>query len=296
MNRIPRLSSSLFINTNSKFTCRCFMSRDENFFIHSHDFFEIFLTLDDNVVHLINETRITLPKGTLVFIRPDDRHTFEHSKEAFHIINLSVATDFIEVINEYLHDCFDFEALLNTALPPSVTLDEQKLNHLSRQLSNLYDVTSSNFIEKKLYAKVLLLKIFTENFGDYTNLYFDEDIPLWLSYTYEEMKKTENFAKGFKQMVKISGKSQEYLSRCFKQYYGITPTDYIISNRLNYVAGLLLNKNVNITDLIYASGFQNLSWFYSCFRKKYGVMPKDYIAAHIRENNPSDFDDYYEKK
>lgn len=295
MNRIPVLPSSLFINSSLKYTCKHVYSDTENFFVHSHEYYEVFLTLTNNIVHLVNESRIVLPLGTLVFIRPDDRHTFERSKKIFSLINFSVSIDFIEAVKEYLLDCYDFDLLLESPIPPTVTLDPQKMNKLILNLSSLEDVTIDNFIQKKLHAKVLLIKIFTEYFSSYTSLSPDNNIPNWLAYTYEEMKKVENFSKGFSQMLKISNKSQEHLSRSFKKYYNTTPTDFIIDNRLNYICSMLLNKGVNITDLIYQSGFQNLSWFYKCFQKKYGMTPKEYIAIRIKEKDLQNFSSYYEK-
>ncbi len=296
MNRIPVLPASLFINSSLKFTCKHSYSETEIFFVHSHEYYEVFLTLDDNIAHLINESRMVLPRGTLVFIRPDDRHTFERSKNNFSFINFSISIDFIEAVKEYLSDCYDFDLLLESPMPPTVTLDSQKLNKLSLNLSSLEDVTIDNFISKKLHAKVLLIKLFAEYFSSYTSLVPESNIPIWLSYTYEEMKKAENFSKGFPQMLKISNKSQEHLSRSFKKYYNTTPTDFIIDNRLNYICSMLLNKGVNITDLIYQSGFQNLSWFYKCFQKKYGMTPKEYISARVKENDLQNFSAYYEKK
>ena len=295
MTHVPRLSSSLFINSKLKFTCKHLYSDTENFFVHSHEYYEIFLTLNKNVVHLINESRMVLPAGTLVFIRPDDRHTFERSKDKFSFINFSISIDFIESIKEYLHECYDFDLLLESFIPPTITLDQQKLEKLILNLSSLEDVTLDNFIQKKLRAKILLIQIFTECFGDYTSLSPNNDIPSWLSYTYEEMKKLENFSIGFSQMLKISNKSQEHLSRSFKNFYNITPTEFIIENRLNYVAGTLLNKDIKITDLIYQSGFQNLSWFYKCFYQKYGMKPKEYIAKRVKEKDLQSFTSYYEK-
>ena len=43
--------------------------------IHDHEFYEIFLTLSDNMVHLVADKKFVLPQSSLVFIRPNDVHS-----------------------------------------------------------------------------------------------------------------------------------------------------------------------------------------------------------------------------
>ena len=201
----------------------------------------------------------------------------------------------MESVIEYLQDCYDFEPFLNAPMPPTITLNEQKMQKLSFVLNSLIEITYNNIYTKKLSAKSILIKIFAEYFNNYSIVYDDSNIPLWLSYTYEEMKKLENLSEGLPRMIKIANKSKEHLSRCFKQYYNMTPTDFIIDTRLDYVCSNLLNFNINITDVVYLSGFQNMSWFYTCFKKKYGMTPKAYIAEKVRKKDLSSFSAYYEK-
>lgn len=77
-------------------------------------------------------------------------------------------------------------------------------------------------------------------------------------------------------MYEISGKSREHLSRSLKNYYGVTPSEFIADLRLEYAVNLLLTSNLSVTDICFESGFENLSWFYKQFRQKYGETPADY--------------------
>ena len=52
---------------------------DEDSKMHYHDYYEVFLILSSGVVHYINGEKMHLPRGTLVFIRKEDRHTFEYA-------------------------------------------------------------------------------------------------------------------------------------------------------------------------------------------------------------------------
>ena len=294
MNKIPKLPSNIFINPILEFSCSKITGSTENLFVHSHEYYEIFLVSENSAVHLINEARIVLPQGTLVFIRPDDKHTFE--KSDYSMINFCVSSEFMDSVIAYLQDCYDFEPFLKAPMPPTITLNEQKTQKLIFALTSLTDVTYDHIFSKKLSAKSILIKIFAEYFNNYSQMYDDSNIPLWLSYTYEEMKKIENLYEGLPRMVQIANKSKEHLSRCFKEHYNTTPTDFIIDSRLDYICSCLLNQSQNITDVVYQSGFQNMSWFYTCFKKKYGMTPKAYISEKVRKKDLASFTAYYEKK
>ena len=103
--------------------------------------------------------------------------------------------------------------------------------------------------------------------------------PYWLEVTCEKMKRLENFYEGLPRKVEISGKSQEYLARSMKKYYGMTTSQFINDLRLAYVVGRLVsaeNDNDSMLELILDSGFQSPGHFYKLFQEKYGMTPKEY--------------------
>lgn len=66
------------------------------------------------------------------------------------------------------------------------------------------------------------------------------------------------------------------MARSLRQYYHISPTELVSELRLEHAAKLLLISNLNVTDICYECGFENLSWFYKSFAQKYGVTPAEY--------------------
>lgn len=61
--------------------------------------------------------------------------------------------------------------------------------------------------------------------------------------------------------------------------YGISVHAYVIEERLERAAGLLLESNMNIGQIAVLVGYTKPSNFSAAFKKKYGVMPKDYREA-----------------
>ena len=69
------------IDFETGFRCRTVYVSTENSVLHCHDYYELFLTLSDSVLHLINGREEELEKGTLIFIRKSD--TTESTKLPF---------------------------------------------------------------------------------------------------------------------------------------------------------------------------------------------------------------------
>lgn len=68
-------------------------------------------------------------------------------------------------------------------------------------------------------------------------------------------------------------------SRSFHETYGITFQDFVIRYRIIEACRLFSNPNANITDVAYAVGFNDGSYFSRTFRRHVGLSPTDYCAG-----------------
>ncbi len=87
-------------------------------------------------------------------------------------------------------------------------------------------------------------------------------------------------------LMKISkdlGMSNSHFTRLFKQYYGLTPNEYIIEVRINRAIELLAQSNLDIVIVAYEVGFKSLSNFYKCFKEEIGTTPKEYRKSNLKE-------------
>jgi len=73
------------------------------------------------------------------------------------------------------------------------------------------------------------------------------------------------------------GISRVHLHRKMKELTGQTPHDFIRNIRLKQAANLLASQNMNITEVIYACGFNNAASFSTIFKKFYGMSPREYM-------------------
>lgn len=279
MQKPQFFQQNVYVDNASGCLLRFVDSRTEEFVMHYHNYYEIFLTLDDGIVHTVNGTEQALSRGTLVFIRMQDTHTFLYAPVPFRFVNLTFDAETMELLFQYLTDAFPSEQLLKASYPPAVTLSPLEQKALMRQLMQLNTVGWDDKKQLKLQMRVVLAGIFSKYFGSYRGAE-EPYMPQWLAALCEQMKKPEHFTAGISAMQALAQKSPEHISRCMRKYLNMTPTAFVNDLRVNYAANRLINSRVSILDLCYECGFQNVSWFYAYFKKRYGMSPKDFRRQH----------------
>ncbi len=78
---------------------------------------------------------------------------------------------------------------------------------------------------------------------------------------------------------KLCDMSPFRFSRSFHETYGITFQDYVMRYRILDSCRLLQDPNSNITDVAYAVGFNDASYFSRTFRRYIGMTPSSYFSA-----------------
>jgi len=68
----------------------------------------------------------------------------------------------------------------------------------------------------------------------------------------------------------------DYLTRLFKKECGLSISDYLQQQRIEYAKKLLAGSDQSISDIALASGYSNLSYFSTIFKKATGTAPADY--------------------
>jgi signal transduction histidine kinase/AraC-like DNA-binding protein len=73
-----------------------------------------------------------------------------------------------------------------------------------------------------------------------------------------------------------AGVSERYLTRCFNQEAGMTPSTYLTRYRINQACKLLENTDKAITEIAFAVGFSSGSYFGQVFLQQIGLTPHAY--------------------
>ena len=64
-----------------------------------------------------------------------------------------------------------------------------------------------------------------------------------------------------------------------------TPVEYIRAYRLKMAAQLLVSKKASISEIVYETGFNDISYFGKCFNKYYGMSPSKYIKTYYKRDD-----------
>lgn len=70
--------------------------------------------------------------------------------------------------------------------------------------------------------------------------------------------------------------SREYVSRKFKQEFGINFSDYLGQFRIDKAKVLMINPNLKVAQISEMVGFHDVKYFSKVFKKQEGVSPKEY--------------------
>lgn len=151
----------------------------------------------------------------------------------------------------------------------------------------LYPVLQSKLSQlDKTNIHPQLLKLLKESlFLDlYTDLVMEKhdskSVPLWLRKACKAMEQDKNLRRGPGCFYELAGKSPEHCIRQLRKHFGLTPTMFINTLRVEKAAQLLKESDSAVLDISYSLGFENPSYFSQLFRKRYGTSPIQYRAGY----------------
>ena len=239
-------------------------SSNDNFFLHSHSEYEIYLFLEGDSNCIVEDKTYPLSPGDMLIIRKNQMHRVYHNKKtAYKRFILMVSPDFFE-----MDSCREYEKVFLDS-----TFDESnKINSEIVKSSGLYDAyvrlkTYTNDFEnqdlpiaKAIVTEILYLisKISSleppikgsrliKNVIAYINLNIKKDLSL-------ERLSSEFFV------------SKYHLCHSFKKNTGLTIKEYIDQKRLSK-ANEYIAEGSCLSDAANRAGFKDYSSFYRCFVK-----------------------------
>lgn len=245
--------------------------------LHTHDFFEMFLVTEGKALHLVNDMVQTIEQGDLIFIRPNDAHSYDfYQSFDFVFMNLAFTHKVMHKLSDFFLPQKPFSALLSSALPPVAKLSPQETSELLAEIYELQEISQTESVEyTRNRGRGFLANLFSRYF--FSREHSDEPAPpKWLSKAVLEMQSIENFTLGFSRMVELCSCTPEHLCREFKRYYGTTPIKFINSQRLGYSLYLLSSTDMEIVDISEHCGFNNLSHFYHLFKDSFDISPNKF--------------------
>lgn len=233
--------------------------------LHQHDYYEFTLVLTGRYYQEINGKRVLLERGDFVFIPVGSNHQSFYEFGATRILNVGISKRFFE--QHYL------------PLLPFCFVASQVYRVNSTFLTYIETVIASlNFRGNGLDEFIEVVTFYIINrLRHYREEQVYDDIPQWLKATVEIMHDKSQFGENaLENMVRLSAKSQEYVTRATRRYYSKTPMQIINEIRINFAKKQLEMTNYSVTDIAYEAGYSSPSLFIKTFKKMTSFTPNSY--------------------
>ena len=245
---------------------------------HQHDFWEIAFHLSGEGVHHVNGIDYSSTSGSLLLIRPHDRHTLS-TREKWQFINVAFPADDFNTWCKIAGLAREVE-VWNAAKEPSRGLkgySQPATEATFRRMAALFGASQSN--EKLHLQAAPRLGLERSRFwNEVVPLLLEErhaeDAPPWFLRALEQMQKEENLHGGYKRLCELCHVAPAHLSRVCRGLTGQTPSQWVSEARLQKAASLLLSTSRTIDEIGEQCGFENKAYFYRLFVRRFNVPPR----------------------
>lgn len=251
--------------------------------LHSHEFFEIGITISGSACHHAENHQTTLKKGSIYLIPVGVAHEISHTKH-WQVHNLYLLpnsfsnelsiekTDYMQLqyfLSKYSHQqnvlAFQLNettfhsvaALFTAASTISLTSSELRNDYIRNCLINILILICEDF--RQIYGKQSLS--FNRHLPEITSLI----------QAHPELPLTE--LREF--ISKSLSLNPQHINRIMKKNLSISISQYILSCKIEHSIRLL-STNLSITEIAQALGFYDHSHFYKYFHRYTGVSPQEY--------------------
>ncbi|MBU3666766.1 MAG: helix-turn-helix domain-containing protein [Chthoniobacterales bacterium] len=88
----------------------------------------------------------------------------------------------------------------------------------------------------------------------------------------------ENISRPFdnREIAGVAEVSQRTLAALFQEVYGISPKEFVLRQRFRVAKNLLLDTELNITEISAACGFADSNYFARRFRENFHMQPREF--------------------
>jgi len=168
-------------------------------------------------------------------------------------------------------------AFANTVLQPS-----NRLAYLFRPLASNAYVTESR-MAAETFATALLAEI-RVGIGSNCRLYTEHQLAWYVERIDAArglLDQDYAFQHSLVSLARSVGMSTFHFARLFAELVGTPPHRYLLRVRLDEAARRL-HQGASVTEVCFATGFHNLSYFIRAFQRRFGVSPRNHRALRIR--------------
>ena len=238
--------------------------------MHSHPHFH-YLYVKSGGGHIeIDSTKHELSKGHIFMMQKGvlhEIHSGDGGLSAYEIKFSTLDDEKVELLSSLPH-----------ALDIAGYNAEEIFESIFTEMQNM-DLFYERVVEAKLEELILMLLRCNQKRDDTKSTMYSEKFSDVLFY----MNRNLSTEIDLKMLADIAHMEKIYFLKSFKAEIGTTPMDHLRRLRVNAAKKLLVNSDMNITQISNAVGFQTIHHFTGVFKKITGKSPTEYKLEKKRK-------------
>jgi AraC family cel operon transcriptional repressor len=244
--------------------------------LHSQDFYELVWVQNGTVrLHQTGSKR-DLSEGDLLFISPNQLHGLQGRGDAAMVVSLAIRPGVITSIGSRHDDLSGVAFWGDDAAPLVAHRDMRQLVTLNQAALQL-----ERSPRRKLYLEAFLMPLLVAL--DRPPEGVSPDAPDWLIAACSAARNVDVFRNGAAGFVAATGRAHPHVSRTMRRFLGVTPSDYINTQRMDYAARRLTGTSDPLAEIATDCGLPNLSHFHKLFLLAHGETPQRYRRARQQD-------------
>lgn len=264
--------SNLIVKSNQLVTYQLEVQREIS--THHHSDIELIYMLKGLLKLTIDNEEFEVSENDIIIINSNCKHSFEADQEVFYIILHFNYSNILGLLNAN-----KISFLCNSCIEEKNEYTALRVL-LSKILKDIYE--NSNDLERNInyyHLVEYLMKYFVFSFSK-----AEESSKVNHDRNYE----IENFIQAnyyknisLKQLSDFLFLSSPYVSKYFKEQFGMNFYKYLNNVRLTHALNDLITLDHSITSIALKNGFPNVSAFNKLFKEEYHTTPHHYRLNYI---------------
>lgn len=231
--------------------------------INGHQYFDWLQTEEGQGVVTVEGKQIILSPKEGILFSPNVPHEY-------HAITKNWKTSFFSFSGIIAREMVAYSGVERFRYFPKISLD---LEHFIEENKELYQSDELLKRREQIIGIFSFLTLLAQNNNKDNDLYVQnifKPITDFLSIHYTEAITNE-------QLAHLTGYSANYQTKLFKDYYGMTPLNYLNNFRIRKAKSLLIfEDNSSIQTISFQVGFPDVSHFIKIFKYETGYTPLQY--------------------
>lgn len=254
----------------------------KNLYPHRHDFFEMFMLMNGNIVYRTGGTDFFLRTGDTLFINKNQMHCprLTNPSQLYERIVLQVSHETLRELSSDdidLAECFTLDHFMVCHYPQEVQ------DNIRLTIGKLFEISEKDTFGSRLLGRAYLTELFVEiNQYNHNKSIYSFDNKQKNSQLIELVKQytLENIADEIriKDLADYLYMSEFHLMHLFQRLFGITIYQMVLRTRLRATDKLIL-QGKSFTEASLQCGFGPYSNFYRAFVKAHNMSPREYYSG-----------------